>query len=160
MKYPRLPMKPYAPFKPTPPAKQVEKKTTIGELTSQEDTEHSIESLAAHIQNVYPNVDHNKVRFSMEVVRDYGYYENELSTSITIKFYTVDLIDDPDYDKMLSFYEERLAKYKKDYQDYKQNIIQYHIDEKQYKIDLENWQVEQAKAVLAKHEEKKAGKSK
>lgn len=154
MKYPKIPTKPYAPWKPQPPAKQIEKKAPLGTLTSQEDSEFTIESLTQHIKEKFPAADVFKLKFHLEISREHGYYD-EVYTHLNIHFSTVEMVDDPDYDRKYQNYKKALEKYGHDYHVYKEALKQYHIDEKQYKKDIEQWQLEQAKATISRIEGKK-----
>lgn len=153
MKYPKIPTKPWAPYKPQPPAKQIEQQTKLGELSSQEDSTFSIQWFVDYIKENFPTVDPASVRFTAEVNKHYGYYD-EVSTSLDFKFFTVSMVDNPNYDRLYKSYEEQLAKYKKDYEEYKSKLEQYKKDEKQYKKDCELWQLENAKAIIARHDKK------
>jgi len=157
MKYPKIPTKPWAPYKPSPPPKQVEQRNKLGDLTSQEDGEFSVQWFADYINQTFPTVDPSTVKFSMEVNKTYGYYD-EVSTSLDFHFYTVSMVDNPNYNKMLKYYEQQLEKYHQDYAKYKLDLKQYKIDEKKYKEELELWQVEHAKALIENHEKKKGKK--
>lgn len=154
MKYPKIPTRPYAPYKPVEPPKQIEKRTSLGTLLSQEDHEFTLESLAEHIRTNLPSADPTKVKFSLEIAKDYGYYD-EVYTHLNINCYNVEMVDDPDYDRKFSFYEKALEKYKHDYAVYTEAMKKYKIAEKQYKKDLELWQVEHARAIIEKHEKNK-----
>lgn len=154
MKYPKIPTKPWAPWKPQAPAKQIEKKTPLGTLTSQEDSEFTLESLAEHIKQNFPTADITKVKFHLEVSKEHGYYD-EVYTHLNIHFFTIEIIDDPDYDRKFDNYKKALDKYHHDYHVYQQGMKQYKIDEKQYKKDAELWQLEHAKAIIARHEKNK-----
>lgn len=154
VRYPKIPVQPYAPYKPTPPAKEIEDKKTLGVLTSQEDGEFGIDWFKDYIIEKFPNEDPSNVKFSMEINKDYGYYD-ELSTSLTFTFYTVKLIPDPKYKKNFAHYEKNLEKYEKDYAKYKSDLKQYKIDKKKYKEELEMWQVEHAKSIISNYEKKK-----
>ncbi len=153
MKYPTIPTKPWAPYKPQPPAKQIEQQTKLGVLTSQEDGTFSIQWFVDYINENFPNVDPSTVKFSMEVNTHHGYYD-EVSTSLDFTFFTVSMIDNPNYYNLYRYYEEQLAKYQIDYEKYKKDLVKFKEDEKKYKKDLDLWQVEHARAVLAKHESK------
>lgn len=149
MKYPDMPRKPSAPYKPQPPAKEVEQQTKLGTLQSQEDCTHSLESIRQHIVETYPTVDPNSVRFTMEINTTHGYYD-EVSTSLEMHFFTVATVDNPNYSKMFTYYEEQMKKYEKDYQKYRDDLKQYKIDEKTYKIELDKYLLEHAKQTIKK----------
>lgn len=155
MKIPESPRRPYAPYKPNAPAKQVEEKTKLGDLISQEDGEFSIQWLTDYIRENFPTVDPHTIKFSMEINTTHGYYD-QISTNLDFHFYTVGMIDNPNYDIMFKHYEQQLEKYHKDYEKYKADIKQYKIDEKKYKKDFEQWQLENAKAIIDKLEKKKS----
>lgn len=157
MKYPKIPTKPWAPYKPNPPAQQIEQRNKLGDLTSQEDGEFSVQWFIDYISQTFPTVDPHTVKFSMEVNTHHGYYD-EVSTSLDFHFYTVGMVDNPNYAKMQKYYEQQLEKYHKDYEKYKTDLAQYKIDEKKYKEDLERWQLDHAKALIEKHEKKKGKK--
>lgn len=153
MKHPKTPTKPWPPYKPSPPAKQVEERTKLGDLTRQEDGEFSVQWFHDYIGQTFPTVEPSTVKFSMEVNTEHGYYD-EVSTHLDIHFYTVGMVDNPNYDRMFKYYEKQLAKYEKDYEKYKSDLEQYKLDEKQYKKDIELWRLEHAKSIIAKHEKK------
>lgn len=154
MKYPSIPTKPWAPYKPQPPAKEIEQQRKLGVLTSQEDTTFSIQWFVDYIHENFPNEEPANVKFSMEVNKHYGYYD-EVSTSLDITFFTVSMIPNPNYDKLYAHYEQMLVKYEEDYKKYKLDLEKYKVDEKQYKKDIELWQVKHAKATIARFEGKK-----
>ena len=147
MKYPKSPSKPYAPYKPQPPAKQIEQKNPIGSLSSQEDSEFSLQSFEELVKAQAPGIDPTTVKFTWEIEKEYGYYD-DVTISLTMKLYTVAMVDNPQYDRLYKYYEEQLVKYEKDYKKYKEDLKQYKIDEVQYKKDLEQWTLEHAKATV------------
>ena len=151
MKYPKIPTKPWAPYKPQPPAKEVEERRKLGVLTSQEDGVFSIQWFVDYIHENFPNEDPANVRFSMEVNTHHGYYD-EVSTSLDFTFYTVSMVPNPNYAKMYAYYEQQLEKYTADYAKYKLDIEKYKADEKQYKKDVELFQLEHARSIIARHE--------
>jgi hypothetical protein len=153
MKYPKSPSRPYAPYKPQPPAKQIEHKNPIGSLSSQEDSEFSLQSFEELIKAQAPGVDPSTVRFTWEIEKEYGYYD-DVTISLNLKLYTASLIDNPNYKKLFSYYEEQLKKYETDYQKYKTDLKQYQIDEKKYKKELELYTLEHAKATVKRLESK------
>lgn len=153
MKIPDYPRKPYALYKPQPPAKEVEQQTKLGTLSSQEDCTHSLESIRQHIVETYPTVDPNSVRFTMEINTTHGYYD-EVSTSLEMHFFMVALVDNPKYTQMYAYYEEQIKKYDKDYQKYRDDLKQYKIDEKNYKTEVEKYQLWHAKETLKRLEPK------
>jgi hypothetical protein len=147
MKYPKSPTKPYAPYKPQPPAKQIEQKTPIGNLSSQEDSEFSLQSFEELIKAQAPGVDPATVKFSWEIEKEYGYYD-DVTISLSMKLYTVSMVDNPQYDRLFKYYEEQLVKYEQDYQKYKDDLKHYKLEEKKYKEDLEAYTLEHAKATV------------
>lgn len=153
MKYPKSPNKPYAPYKPQPPAKQIEQKNHIGSLSSQEDSEFSLQSFEELVKAQAPGVDPATVKFTWEIEKEYGYYD-DVTISLTMKLYTVSMVDNPQYDRLYKYYEEQLVKYEKDYQKYKEDLKQYKLDEKKYKEELEQWTLEHAKATVKRLESK------
>jgi hypothetical protein len=159
MKYPKSPTKPYAPYKPQPPAKQIEKKISIGDLGSQEYCEHTLQSfkelVIKHAQDA--GVDYESVKFSWEIEKEYGYYD-DVTLSLTMKFYTTSMVDAPNYAQLYKHYEEQMTRYKKDYQKYKDDLVKYEAAEKKYRIDLEAYTLEHAKATVKRLESKKAKK--
>lgn len=156
-----IPTKPWAPYKPQPPAKEIEEKRKLSVLTSQEGSTFSIQWFVDYVHKNFPNEDPVNVRLSMEINKTYcDYNYDEIGTSLDFTFYTVSMIPNPKYDSMYTYYEQQLDKYEADYKKYKLDLEKYNFDEKQYKKDLEQWQVDYAKEVLAKHEEKKKGKKK
>ncbi len=159
MKYPTPPTKPYAPYKPSEPPKEIEKQTKLGELTSQEDSSFTIQWFVDHINQNWPGIDPATVKFSMEINKHYGYYD-DVSTSLDITFYTVSMIDNPIYSTLYKNYQVQLEKYHFDYKKYQDDLKRYKIDEITYKSDLETWTLENAKATVKRLEGKTKGKVK
>jgi len=157
MKYPKVPTKPYAPYKPQPPAKQIEKSTPIGSTDFHEDCSYSLQSFEEFIKANSTGATPSDVKFSWEIEKEPTYYD-ETIISLKIKFFTVALIDNPQYDRLYAYYEEHLKKYEKDYQKYRDNLKQYKIDEIRYKDDLETWTLDNAKETIKRLEAKKGKK--
>lgn len=153
MKYPTRPSKPNAPYKPLPPEKKIEQKIKLGTESYQEDNQFTIASLIDNIKSAFPTADPNKVKFSFEIDTEYGYYD-DVSTHLNIHYFTIEMIDDPNFDKLWAHYQKRLSTYKSDYKKYKQKLKTYKEAENKYKKEIELWQVERAKAIVAKHENK------
>ena len=147
MKYPHSPSKPYTPYKPQPPETKIEQKKAIGTLSSQEDSEFTLQSFEELIKSQAPGVNPASIKFSWEIVQEYGYYDN-VSTSLSLCVYTVSMIDNPNYEKLLEYYHQQITKYEKDYQKYRDDLKQYRKDEKKYKEDLEKYQIAHAKATI------------
>lgn len=153
MKYPTMPHKPYAPYKPQPPTKQIEDKKLIGTLSSQEDSEFTLESLEEVIYAQAPDVKLSSVKISWEIKKEYGYYD-DVSISLDMNIYSTSMIDNPRYDEFCATYLKDLDKYKKDYAKYKLKLVQYNINHKKYKKDIELWTLEHAKATIKKLQSK------
>lgn len=159
MKYPKSPTKPYAPYKPQPPAKQIEKKISIGDLGSQEYGEFTLQSFEELVKKHAKDaeVDPTTVKFSWEIEKEHTYYD-EVTVSLTMKFYTVSMVDNPNYAKLYKYYEEELALYEKNYQKYKADVKKYKADEIQYRLDLDVYALEHAKATVKRLTNKKVKK--
>lgn len=154
MKYPQLPSKPYPPYKPIPPTQKIERKKILGTQTSQEDSAFTISSFTDYIKTTFPDIDVDKVQISFEIDKEHGYYD-DVYTHLSIHYFIIELIDNPQYDKLFKHYQTKLVEYNRDTIKYKKDLEKFHKDEKQYEEDLEIYQVENAKAILAKHEKKK-----
>ena len=155
MKYSKNPIKPYAPYKPQPPSLQIEKKIPLGTLSAQEDNEFSLQSFEELIKSRTSSVNLADVKFTWEIEKAYGYYDDvkeygyydDVTVSLNLKIYTVSMVDNPNYQKLLNHYNEQLKKYEED-------LKQYKIDEKKYKEELEQYTLEHAKVTVKRLESK------
>lgn len=141
MKLPKPPSKPYAPYKPTPPNEKVENKIIVGKLTSQEDTQYSIESFIKNFSDSFENVDLSKLKFSMEIDTEYGYYD-DVSHNLTIHVYYIELIDNPIYDSLYKNYTQDLKTYNVKYKKYIELLKKWKTDQIKYLEELDKYNLE------------------
>ena len=93
MKQPKLVTKPYAPYKPIPPAKTVEQNTTIDSLVVDKDTLYTIESFIAFITSHTKNIDPKDIRLEFEIESEHMY--DDYTHTIKMNLLTQSQIDDP-----------------------------------------------------------------
>lgn len=159
MKYPKSPTKPYAPYKPQPPAKQIEQNTAIGSVSFEEDSSYTLQSFEDFIKQNAPGIDPSNVKFSWEIRKEPTYYD-ETIISLTVNLYTSAIVDNPNYDRLYTYYEEQLKKYHQEYQEYKDKLKQYKKDLAAYQVELDAYVLEQSKNQVKRLEKKLKVKSK
>lgn len=150
MKRSKMPTKPYAPAKPQEPQKQIEQLREIGKVSIASCSVYSIKQLLVEIktktEGEYPLDD---LRF--EFFAYHGYDDNiDIEVSILIN----ELVDNPNYDNMVSWYKTNLERYEKAKAQYPIDLKKYKKDKKEYDLTMDKYYLEKSKSRVAQLEKK------
>lgn len=144
MTHPKLPIQPYAPFKPQPPDKTVSVEVPICEKVVDMYNDFNLNSFAQYIKENCADVDVEDVHFKF-FIDNYGEY-------VCIIFFLTETKNAPNYDKSLAHYEKSMVKYEKEYRKYKKELEEYKVLKKEYDAKMEEFELEKAKKTIKKLE--------
>jgi len=150
MKLPIVPLKPRAPHKPSPPPKIIKgSRNFIVDFDLIEEYDYPVAEIMKKIK--LDNIDLEKCIFRFSSKKDYSgcYYDHdEPSITASISIFSVEDIDNPNYEKQYKQYLKYLNQYKEKYKKYKEKLKQYKEKEVQYQIEMDKYRIWNAERMI------------
>ena len=154
MKQPKLVTRPYAPYKPIPPAKTIQQNTNIDSLVVDKYIPYTIESFIAFITSHAKNIDPKNIRLEFEIESEHMY--DDYTHTIKMNLLTQCQIDNPKYDEQYVQYLKLFDVYNKANKKYKADLKKYIKDLATYTLEHDKWLLEQSKKRVKQLEAKVA----